>query len=215
MSKKIKNTDSIPHTWGGVYIEPDATYECQNQIEADYFFKNDLFIIGLSNTLAEVYIDDILIVGISDSLKALSGESLKETDGSIVVSINAFSSKKVGNKNLFKRIHGIQSSVVIGLNTIDFVIPYNNCKMNGVQIIGASIGDTIDFEVYDTPAGLFSGVPNAKLTQFGFGVCIAKDFYSYHSEYDSDVPKDIKLRVKFTSVAIATIGINFLLNELR
>lgn len=213
--KKIKNIDTIAHTWGGVYIEPDGVYECQDQTEADRFLNNDLFIIALSNTIAEVYIDDILIVGVSNSLKALSGESLKETDGSIIVSTNAFSSKKVGNKKLFKRIHGVQSSVTIGVNTIDFVIPYDFCKMNGMQVIGASIGDTIDLEVYDTPAGLFSGVPNAKLTQFGFSVCIAKDFHFHHSEYDSDVPKDIKLRVKFTSVANTTIGINFMLNELK
>ena len=215
MTKKIKNIDTIAHTWGGVYIDSNTSYECQNQTEADYFLKNDLFITALSEAKAEVYIDDVLIVGISNSLKALSGESLKAIDGSLIVSNNPFGSKTLNGKKLFKRIHGVQKEVVIGTNTIEFIIPYDSCKMTGVEVVGASTGDTVDFEVYDTPAGLISGYPNVKINQFGFGVFISKDFYSHHSEYDSDVPKDIKIKIIYTSVAVATIGVNFVLNELK
>ena len=214
MSKKIKNIDSIPHTWGGVYIEPDAIYECQNQQEVEYFLKSDIFIAKLSEEKAQVISNDVIISGTSNSLIALQNEQIIDSNGNITVSVLPFSAKKIGTKSLFKRIHGIQSNVTIGLNTIEFVIPYDLCKITGVELIGGSIGDTVDFEVYDTPAGLVSGYPNVKINQFGFSVCISKDFYSHKSEYDSDVPKDIKFKVKYTSIVNTTIGINFILNEL-
>ncbi len=72
MTKKIKNIDSIAHSYGGVYIEANSFYECQNQIEAELFSKDNIFLNDLNSNLAEVYNDAIKIIGLSESILFLN-----------------------------------------------------------------------------------------------------------------------------------------------
>jgi hypothetical protein len=126
-----------------------------------------------------------------------------------------FAAKTINGKSLFKRIHGLQMVGVIGVNTFEFIVPYNQCKITGVEIIGASSCDIADLEVYDTPAGTFSGVPNYRLNQFGFNVTVSKDYYEQKSEFDSDLYKFMKVEVHLITQSAGAIGINLILNEVK
>jgi hypothetical protein len=132
-----------------------------------------------------------------------------------IVTSSPFASKTVGSKKLFKRIHGVMTDCVVGVNEIIFNIPYNAVKITGIEMIGGSVGDRCSLIVLDTPTGAISTVPNYPLNQFGFDVCISQGAYSYQSEYDADLIKDMKLKVIYTSTVVAPIGLNFILNEVK
>ncbi len=215
MNKRIKNIDTVAHSWGGVYLEPNTFYDCQTQTEVNMFFSSDSFLTALTEGKAQVFVSESLIAGVANSIKALSTTANLDGDGNTLVKNIPFSSKTLNGKAIFKRIHGVQNQNTIGLNTIEFLIPYLFCKITGVEVVGGFVGDIVDFEVYDTPTGAISGYPNVKLNQFGFSVCIAKDFYSHTSEYESDLPQNIKLVVKYTATTANLAGINFILNEVK
>jgi hypothetical protein len=126
-----------------------------------------------------------------------------------------FSSKNIDGKGLFKRVHGIQKECLVGENIFTFVIPYTQCKITEIEIIGASNCDRVELEVYDNPSGTISGIPNRLLNQFGFMVNVSKDYYSQKSEYDADMIKDMMIEVHVYSSIVGIIGINFNLNELK
>lgn len=129
-----------------------------------------------------------------------------------------FAAKVLSNgQKLFKRVHGVQNT--IGANStgsIELVVPYTQCKITSIEIIGSSLGDSCNFNVYDTSNGLISSIPNYKLNQFGFNVCMAKDYHMEHSEYDADLIIGMKLQVEFTNTTNENklIGVNFILHQL-
>jgi len=213
--KRIKNIDTVANTWGGVIIQPDSFYDCQNQAEAEKFASSDLFISALASNIAKVYSDALLISGSSNSIKFLTSAFQLDGSGNIITRPTAFASKTIDGKGLFKRVHGVRIMTAIGVNTIEFVIPYNQCKITGVELIGASSCDLIDLEVYDTPTGTISTIPNYKLNQFGFAVNVAKDYYAHRSEFDSDLIKDMKIKVNIDAQAVGYIGLNLILNEVK
>lgn len=131
---------------------------------------------------------------------------LSKCNGVIAQQISPFSAKKVGTKNLFKRVHGVSGTVSIGETVLEFINPYVQCKITGVEVVGSSIGDTCDFEVW---------YGDTKLNQFGFNVFLGKDFYSHHSEYDSDIPQGLKIKIIYHSISEKIIGVNLILNELK
>ena len=131
---------------------------------------------------------------------------LSKCNGIVSQQSSPFSAKKIGTKNLFKRVHGISAQATVGDVILEFINPYLLCKITGVEVVGASNGDSCDFEVW---------YGNVKLNQFGFNVFLAKDFYSHHSEYDSDIPQGIKIKVIYHSVSEKMVGINLILNELK
>jgi hypothetical protein len=131
-----------------------------------------------------------------------------------------FSNKVLLNgKSVYTRLHGITAQVSGQPDNIDFIIPYNNCKITGIEIINGEIGETVNMKVLDTPTGTFSGVPNYPLNQFAFNLNIAKDFYVYKSAYDADLMKDMQIRLEYDSTSTdlvpKTIYINFILHEIK
>jgi hypothetical protein len=134
------------------------------------------------------------------------------------VTTQPFASKQLcSGKKLFRRCHGIVVSLPANDSVSgEIVIPYNQCKINKVEVVWAPEGVTANLEVYDTPTGTLSGYPNVKLNQFGFNVAIAKDFHADESQYDADLIKDLKVKVTLTnSTDVAkNVGINFFLHEL-
>lgn len=132
-----------------------------------------------------------------------------------VTSIPAMASKTVGTKKLFKRVNGIQSDVVVGNNEIFFVCPYPWAKFLGIEFFWAAEGTFVSLEVFDTPEGLISGVPNYKLNQFGFNANIASGFYSHKSEFDADIFEGMVIKITYNSNVSKRIGINFIMNEMK
>lgn len=148
-----------------------------------------------------------------------SGQTVQNKVENDSPSINSpFASKEISGKRLFKRVHGITASVQNAPDTINFNVPYDNCKITEIEIIGGAIGDKCDLYVVDTPTGTISGVNDLVLNQFGYSVNVAKDYYSHSSNYDADLIKDMKVRIVYDAkdeLLPKTIGINIVLHELK
>ena len=142
--------------------------------------------------------------------------NLKDPGNKPPISIaSAFAAKTVGNKKLYKRIHGMSQAIVTDSNTITFTIPYTWAKITGVELVGGLAGDTASFFVLDTEAGTYSGYPNYQLNQFGFSVNVASNYYVYSSEYDADLHQGMKIKIVYVSPNDKTVGCNFMLNEVK
>ena len=118
---------------------------------------------------------------------------------------------------LFKRVHGVQTTVTANSSgSLELVVPYVQCKITGIEIIGAEVGDTSNFNVYDNAAGTISTIPNLKLNQFGFNVNMAKTYHREESAYDADLIQGMKLEVEFTNSENINklVCVNFILHEL-
>lgn len=129
-----------------------------------------------------------------------------------------FASKTLSNgQKLFKRVHGVYKTVSANSSgTVRFTVPYLQAKINGLEIVGANHGDTANFNVYDNAAGTVSTIPNYKLNQFGFNVCLKPVFHKEESQYDADVIQGMVLELEFTNSqnSETLIGANFILHEL-
>lgn len=141
--------------------------------------------------------------------------SFKSKGNTILSSPAPFAAKTLGSKKLYKRIQGISVAIVRGSNDILFTIPFPWVKITGLDVIGSENLDTVSMYVLDTVTGTYSTVPNYMLNQFGFNVNVSKDTYSYHSEFDADLFQNMQIKITYNSVSDKTIGINFILNEVK
>lgn len=129
-----------------------------------------------------------------------------------------FDKKLPDGKKIFKRIHGATTTVQASTVNVELVVPYNTCKITGVEIIAAVHGDKVNFKVLDTPTGTISTIPNYLLNQFGFEVFLAKDLHREISNYDADLIKDMKLVVEYIPKDTGSpreIYVNFILHEVK
>lgn len=129
-----------------------------------------------------------------------------------------FCSKELPDgRKLYLRVHGISGAVSGAPDNLDFTVPYDNCKLTGIEIIGGVIGDTCNLKVLDTPTGTVSGEANKVLNQSGFDVNVAKDYYKRECVYDADLIKDMKIRVEYDSIAALPVNvyINIILHEVK
>lgn len=130
-----------------------------------------------------------------------------------------FASKTIstpqGIKKLYKRIHGIQENVVVGENTIIYVISYDWVKITGIELINGDMGDTISLMILDTLTGTNTGEPNRLLNQFAFDLNVGEKYYLHSSEYDADLTKGLQVKIVYKSVSPKTIYINMVLNEVK
>lgn len=127
-----------------------------------------------------------------------------------------FAAKTIGKKKLFRRVHGVKKTLS-GDTVFDLVIPYDNCKIDSIEILWAPECLQADLKVYDTPTGTISTVPNLMLNQFGFDAGVAKDFYAEKSQYDADLIKDMKVEVTLKNPDNSTkdVCVNFILHEVK
>lgn len=215
MAKYIYNITEEAKTYQGREIAPGAIYQITDNLLPEYASDSQL-IADLASGIVKMS---------SDGTSALSGSGSVQVDflknttpPNIAASNYPFASKVLPNgKKLYTRVHGIQISVSGAPDNIDFVIPYDNCKLTGLEIIGGNLGDTVNLKVLDTPTGTISGVADYTLNQFGFDVNISKDFYRRDSAYDADLIKDMKIRIEYDSIATLPVPvyINLILHEVK
>lgn len=139
----------------------------------------------------------------------------RDSSGGVIQVPSAFSSKTIADKSLFKRVHGVKYECGVGVNTFIFAVPYAQVKINTVEVIGCESLDTCSFEILDSSSGTYTGNPNHKLNQFGYGVVMSKDYYEQKSEYDADLFLGMQIKVTYNSLSAKDIGINFVLNEVK
>ena len=118
-------------------------------------------------------------------------------------------------KKLFSRFTGKQYSVTTGSNTLTYTSTFTWAKLLGVEAVGCEALDTVDFKVYDTSTGTYSGVANALLNQFSFALNLPKDFYQRMAQFDADIYAGMVIQITYTSISNKTVGINFLLDEVK
>lgn len=130
-----------------------------------------------------------------------------------------FASKVLPNgMKLFRRKHGYKETILAGQSKgTKIVTPYDQCKINKLEVIGANPLDRIDLKVLDTPAGLLTGVPNYMLNQFGFNVVVSELLYSDKSDYDADLIKDMQVEITYynDSSNDITVGYNIIFHEVK
>lgn len=129
-----------------------------------------------------------------------------------------FTSKILSDgSKIFTRIHGLSSEISSSPKTIEFNIPYANCKLNGIEIIDGATGDSVNLKVKDTPTGTISGVAGTVLNQFGYNTYVGEGFYKYQSTYDADLIKDMKLVFEYSAAGTLprTLYFNIFLHEVK
>lgn len=139
---------------------------------------------------------------------------------------NPFASKTLNGKSIYRRKLGIVKDCPTGETEFEFVVPYNNVKINEVEFVNCEAGDCIDLFVHDTEQGhvqLSKGVPPESITpflilnQFGFDTAVPNGFYRDVSEYDADLIKGMKVRVVYKHAGQDTLknGMNIVFHELK
>lgn len=139
----------------------------------------------------------------------------RDANGNIINNRPAFAEKEYKGKSLYKRVHGKKYAIPAGTTKCFFEVPYDHCKITGIEIVNAGTGDTANFKVIDSDSGLISGVANYMLNQFGFDVNLKEAFHREENEYDADLYKTMKLELEITTTLAKTIGINFILHEVK
>lgn len=136
-----------------------------------------------------------------------------------IASIPSFGAKQFYSgdtlKKLYARFTGQQFALSVGANTCDYTVTYPWVKMVGLELIGGEIGDIASLKVFDNSLGTYSGVPNYMLNQFGYSINVAKDFYARASQFDSDLYPGMIIRLEYSSISEKTIGVNYLINEVK
>lgn len=127
----------------------------------------------------------------------------------------AFASKTLGSKKLYARNTGKQFTLSVGSNDLIYTATYPWVKMIGLECIGGEALDYGELRVYDNASGTYSGVANALLNQFGYTLNIAPNFYRRESPFDADLYAGMVLKITYTSVSAKTIGINYIMNEVK
>lgn len=205
---KIKNIDSETHTWAGMEFLAGAEY-LPDKSESIAFANSNPFLSDLVNGKAEFYLDNVLVSNIGSIIDILKGQQIQ------ISSIPAFASKTFDGKKLYKRVVGIRNAIVTGSNVINWSNSFPWVKFMEIQFFNCQVGDYVDLEVYDDALGTYSTVANYKLNQFGFTANLSDAFYSHKSEFDADIYYGIIIRMTYHSISDKTVGINFVMNEVK
>ena len=221
MAKYIKAEKSGGITLRGKVIAEGAYYLIPDAERIAWAAENDVITALVNNDIAVSDRTDETN-DIEDTAKALAflrEEPARDANGAIVTSEPApFGAKKLRDgRSLFRRIHGLK----LDLDTsgtdqkVTFLVPYVSAKITSTEIIGAKLGDRIDFKVLDTAAGTVTTVPNYPLNQFGYNVYPSEERYEQKSEYDADlfVGLQLEITVKPVDSVARSVYFNLVLHE--
>lgn len=125
----------------------------------------------------------------------------RNSTGEHVAHYSPFASKETTLGKMFRRKHGFKSELIASGETkaIHIVVPYGMAKINELELLNCTIGDTCNLKVKDTPTGTISGYPDVVLNTFGFDVRLPNGFFKDVSSYDADVIKDMCICIEYTN----------------
>lgn len=211
---QVKNVDIVNHTYQGTILAPNEVKQL-TEIEKPKWSEDAQLLTDVSNGLAQIGDGAQFFTDVNEQINWLKGNATIPVKS---VESPPFAAKILPDgRKLYRRKHGFSGTVDANSTAnIDFIIPYNTAKLNELEVMNPSEGDSVDLEVYDTPTGTISGYPNVKLNQFGFGVYMPNALYRDRSNYDADVIKDMKVRVVYTNntASSKTIYFNITLHEI-
>jgi len=216
MTKYIYNNTEAEKTYVGKSIQAGEYYLIPANMEIAFSMTNALFTdIGNQEAIVSTSNDSSGHLSVSDGIDFLKGDLPPQVEAQTY----PFGSKVLQDgSRLFRRVRGLSSSIDNASKNIDFVVPFTKCKITGLQILGAKLGDKATFQVLDTASGTISGVPNLVLNTFGQDVYVAPDKADYPSKYDADLIQGMTLRIVFDAVDQVlnpprTVYVNFDLHE--
>lgn len=213
MATKLKNTTSSDIILLGQTIEALGEYTLQVG-EAERHAENDATLSAIG--AGSIVVNDGADLSISTGIDLLKGLNPIKA---VIESSPAFGSKTFWHngavKKLYARNCGAQQTLSVGSNTLSYVVPYPWVKMVGVEVINSEALDKVDFKIKDTATGTYSGVPNYTLNQFAYAHNLPKDYYIRGAQFEADFYVGMVIEVTYISLSEKTIGINFLLNEVK
>lgn len=132
-----------------------------------------------------------------------------------------FKSKKIpGGYKLFRRKHGQKDTISDNSEKeIIFTCPYDQAKINKIEIIDAGNNDLLDLYVkspVDPDLASQYGFPaDTVLNQFGFDVAVNGAFYQDESNYDADVFAGFQIVFKYKNqtTSVKKVGFNLVYHE--
>lgn len=136
----------------------------------------------------------------------------KDKFGNIINLSSPFASKD----DFHFRAHGIKHTVsASSVTNIEFTIPYQHVRFNGINILWGDNGDTANLKVIDTEQGTYSTIPNYTLDQFGFNWNIETNGTKEVMPYYADLYQGMRIVVEYSnSTEIEKeIAINLYLHE--
>jgi len=118
-----------------------------------------------------------------------------------------FAEKIIDGKKFSRRVHGVKINAVVGLNTLDFIVPYANSMISRVEVVGISECDTANFYILDAQENI--------LNQHGYDVVLSGSYYEQKSEFAGDLLQGMILRCEVNAQNIGTIGVNYILTQVE
>jgi hypothetical protein len=132
------------------------------------------------------------------------------------MSLPTFSSNYTADGKLFKRKHGYSFEVEANsLVKYEIKIPYKFCKLDKVEIIGCSMGDSVSFKILDDDAGTYTTIPKQQINQYGFNVKLNDKYYEDQCKYEANLLEGLYILVEYqeNNNASKTIYLNLDLHE--
>jgi len=207
---RVKNT-STEKTYCGQTLATNQEYDIQST-ELTRWQSDDSVVADLSTGLLLVGDGNTYQTAGAQAVNYLLGTGIKEVSVQVQP---PFSSKVIGTKKLYIRATGKAHPVTVGSNNLDFLVPYNVMKFNGIQIVNCELGETVNLKVLDSATGAYSTFPNYMLNQFGFTINLPNGVFIKESQYDADVYKDMVIRIEYTAVTARDVRINYSIHELK
>lgn len=214
MSAYIYNTSGEEKFYAGQTV-PATSYLLIDEQKRRQFSFTDNLLADIANAVAIISKTNDSsghISGVSNQIDFLKSDTAKEV---LVTQQPAFAAKTVGTKKLYTRATGKVHTVVVGANNLDFLIPFNEMKFNGLEIVNGLVGEKVNLKILDTATGTITTVPNYLLNQFGFDVNLPDGMYVRESAYDADLIKDLVVRIEFTAIEARDVRVNYLIHELK
>lgn len=206
---KIKNIDTSDHSIMGTILSQNEELTIQDSLR---------IAIASNSTIITKIIEGKLQVGSSSGYISDVNDQinwLKDQTNAIYETLPFASKTLKDGKKLYKRVHGVSTPIDNETKNIDFTVPYEACKITGVELINTDIGDSVNLKVLDTTTGTYTTIANYMLNQFGFNVYLAPGSHKEISQYDADLYLNMQLRIEYTTEATKTVYVNFILHEVK
>ena len=214
MSKIFKNssgTDEPLDDVSGIFIPANGEVLIPSGYHDELKNSEDAVRLLVNNPLI-TYNDGTNDLSFNDAMDHMRGYF----PSSISVMHYAFADKKTKDgKSLFARTQGESFELIVGINVLNFIVPWPQVKFDEIEIIGGEKGDKVTLKILDDVAGSYSGASYQELNEFGKNVKISKDFYKRKSNYDADLYAGMVVELKYTSVSVKTLDVNYVIHEVK
>lgn len=194
----------------------------QRSLSIQYVSLNDRYILGV--TFAGI--DFTCIINVENPITSdqIDFENNFKTISNkpVIIPTSVETIPYIGTKNftkngvvkkLYARDTGFQKPLIQGINEISYTSTYPWAKIVGAEVIGCQALDVVDFKVYDTTQGSYSGYPNLLLNQFCYSLNLTEGSYHKIAQFDADIYVGMVVKITYTSISQKTVGINIIINE--